>query len=68
LNFQLVSIADNMLDRKPGDWFGPAATAHLLKAALDKATLKSARSAKLAKSGLSLLSDFKIYVAQVSTL
>ena len=44
--FQLVAIADNMLDRKPGDWFGPAATAHLLKAALEKATKKCVKTSK----------------------
>lgn len=60
--FQLVAIADNMLDRKPGDWFGPAATAHLLKAALEKATKK------LNKTDLDLLSNFRIYVSQDTTV
>ena len=61
--FQLVSIADNMLDRKPGDWFGPAATAHLLKAALDKVVLKSSN-----QLDQNLLSNFRIYVARDTTV
>ena len=62
VSFQLVSIAENILDRKPGDWFGPAATAHLLKAALDK----TARLIK--KIDQNILSNFKIYVAQDTTV
>ena len=52
-----------MLDRKPGDWFGPAATAHLLKAALDKVVPKSSN-----KLDQSLLSNFRIYVARDTTV
>ena len=55
-------MAGDILDRKPGDWFGPAATAHLLKAALETAN----RNSK--KSDFNLLSDLKIYVAQDTTV
>ena len=57
-----MSIAETILDRKPGDWFGPAATAHLLKAALEKTT----RSIK--NFDQNFLSNFKIYVAQDTTV
>lgn len=32
----LMSVARTALNRHPGDWFGPSATAHLLKAVLNK--------------------------------
>lgn len=60
---RLVSIAHTMLDRKPGDWFGPAATAHLLKAALEKPTEQ-----KVEKSVRRMLSNFRIYVAHDTTV
>ena len=59
-NLDQVSISENILGRKPGDWFGPAATAHLLKAALEKSRQNSKKS--------DFLSNFRIYVAQDTTV
>ncbi len=58
--YDQVSISENILGRKPGDWFGPAATAHLLKAALEKSKENSKKS--------DLLANFRIYVAQDTTV
>lgn len=51
-----MSIAEETLQKQPGDWFGPASTAHLI------------REASLRCQGHSLLNQLAVYVAQDSTV
>ena len=46
----LMSIASSTLGKKPGDWFGPSSTAHLLKEAVKNASQNT------------ILNDITIYV------
>ncbi len=52
---KLVSIADEVLGRHPGDWFGPSSTAHLLKEGVDR-------------SGHPMLDSMCVYVARDCTV
>lgn len=50
-----MSIAQEILGKKPGDWFGPSTTAHLLKKAV-------------ARSDHDLLQNLCVYVARDCTI
>ncbi len=54
---RLVAIAEESVGRKPGDWFGPATTAHVLKEAVDMSASKEP-----------LLRNLRIYVAKDCTV
>jgi len=58
---RLVESADGMLGRKVGDWFGPASTAHLLKAAVQRANADDSASGEAAHP---MLEHLCVYVAR----
>ena len=70
---KIVEIGQDTIKCKPGDWFGPGSTAHLLKQALHSAqfTLQNrSHSDKniLDWSYVNLISSLKIYVATDGTV
>lgn len=66
-------MGQETINCKPGDWFGPGSTAHLLKQALHSAQLKLQNSNHSATTipdwcYVNLVSSFKIYVATDGTV
>lgn len=61
---KIVEIGQSTMGSKPGDWFGPGATAHLLRQALDSA----AANGDEVGYNHHLLDGFRIYVATDSTV
>ena len=66
-------MGQETINCKPGDWFGPGSTAHLLKQALHSAQLKLQKSNHSATKipdwcYVNLVSSFKIYVATDGTV
>ena len=52
-----MEIAENSFSKKPGDWFGPTVTAHLIKQVVEKN-----------RENCELLKNFNVYVATDNTI